>query len=161
MTVISRRSFIGSGIAVAALSGCARSGAGAGRGALAAIVPVMLAGALATDPAVRAQQIAAATRGFDAAVAGLPPLVQAELGQLFALLANPLTRFLATGIAGPLENASPASIERALNGWRFSPIPKLRAAYDALHQLIFAAWYGQPMSWAAIRYPGPPSPAGR
>jgi hypothetical protein len=32
----------------------------------------------------------------------------------------------------------------------------LRSAYDALHQLVFAAWYGNPRSWPAIGYAGPP-----
>ena len=31
-----------------------------------------------------------------------------------------------------------------------------RTAYDALHQIIFAAWYGNPRSWPAIGYAGPP-----
>ena len=31
-----------------------------------------------------------------------------------------------------------------------------RSAYDALHQLILAAWYGNGRSWAGIGYPGPP-----
>jgi hypothetical protein len=30
------------------------------------------------------------------------------------------------------------------------------AAYDALHDLTFAAWYGDARAWPAIGYPGPP-----
>jgi hypothetical protein len=33
----------------------------------------------------------------------------------------------------------------------------LRSAYDALHQIVLAAWYGNPRSWPAIGYGGPPS----
>jgi hypothetical protein len=32
----------------------------------------------------------------------------------------------------------------------------LRVAYFALHELVFAAWYGDPQSWPRIGYPGPP-----
>jgi hypothetical protein len=154
-----RSSFLGGAIAATALSACSAEPpvAAGSEAALAAIVPVVLAGSLAADPLARRRQVEAAIAGFDAAVAGLPPLVQAEIGRLFGLLRNPLTRAIATGIAAPLASASPMEVERFLNSWRFSSIEPLRAGYDALHQLIFAAWYGNPIAWPAIGYPGPPA----
>jgi hypothetical protein len=32
-----------------------------------------------------------------------------------------------------------------------------RTAYDALHQLTFAAWYANPRTWPSIGYPGLPA----
>ncbi len=121
---------------------------------VAAIAPVMLAGALpAQRPGVAARDLA----GVEQAIAGLPPAVRKELDELFALLAfAPTPRSarrhtvaVARGIAG---------IDRAfLDRWRDSRLGLLRSAYDALHQLVFAAWYGNPRAWAAIGYAGPPT----
>ena len=54
------------------------------------------------------------------------------------------------------RDASPAEVRRFLDRCRGSSTKLLRAAYDALHQLTFGAWYGNPASWAAIGYGGPP-----
>jgi hypothetical protein len=32
----------------------------------------------------------------------------------------------------------------------------LQQGYQALHDLVLAAWYARPDSWPAIGYPGPP-----
>jgi hypothetical protein len=122
------------------------------RAILAAIGPVMLAGALPAG----GTGTNAFIEGFDTAVAGLPPHVQGELAQLFMLLKNGVLRVLATGVMHPWHEASQEEIARFLTAWRYSGIVKLRAGYDALHQLTLAAWYGNPVSWSAIGYPGPP-----
>jgi hypothetical protein len=119
---------------------------GEDRAILAAIVPAM----------IPAANVMATIEGFDTAVAGLTPSVQAEIAQLFTILRVPLVRLLATGIVTPWSQASVADVSAFLTRWRFSPILKLRAAYDALHQLTLAAWYGSSAAWPAIGYPGPP-----
>jgi hypothetical protein len=40
--------------------------------------------------------------------------------------------------------------------WQASRVSLLRSAYGGLHQLLLAAWYGNPLAWQAIGYPGPP-----
>jgi hypothetical protein len=55
------------------------------------------------------------------------------------------------------SEASPAAVDAFLSRLKDSRIALLRAAYDALHQLVFAAWYGQPRAWSAIGYDGPPT----
>jgi hypothetical protein len=167
---MNRRRWIGSGLAAAALL----IGAGAvyefqrdpapddsfhfralgneDRGILAAIGPVILAGSL--PPA--ADDVRAMIEGFDTAIAGLTPSVQAEVAQLFMLLRVAPLRMAATGVMKPWHLASNDDIRRFLNGWRYSNIEKLRSAYDALHQLAYGAWYGNPRSWGATGYPGPP-----
>jgi hypothetical protein len=122
-----------------------------------AILPVMLADALpATAPAHDAA-VAQTLAGVDLEIAGLPPSAQAELAQLFALLALPPIRLGLARVAAPWPEAAPADVRRFLDRWRESSWTLLRSAYDALQQLIYAAWYGNPQSWPAIGYTGPPA----
>jgi hypothetical protein len=124
---------------------------------IAAIVPVMLAGALPVETKSRAEAIRETVAGVDRTVIGLPPAAQKELAQLFALLAFTPGRLALARISAPWDQASPDEVADFLERWRNSGFTLLRSAYDALHQLIFAAWYGNPVSWAAIGYGGPPS----
>ena len=124
------------------------------RAIVAAIAPVMLADALpANDPVFLQQTVA----GVEQAIAGLPPAVRKEVDQLFALLSFAPTRALIAGIWSPWDEASAASIGAFLDRWRGSRLALLRSAYGALHQLVFAAWYGNSNAWPAIGYGGPPS----
>ena len=124
---------------------------------VAAIVPVFLAGALPTDASSRADAIRATVSDVDAAVAGLPPSMQAVLALLFTLLSIAPARWLLAGMASEWSAAAPAEVASAIERWRASRITLLRSAYDALHQLILGAWYGNPRAWDAIGYPGPPN----
>jgi hypothetical protein len=123
---------------------------------LGAIVPVMLAGALPDAAGARRQAIADTVRGIDIAIAGLAPNAQDELRQLFALLALPPARLAIARVSEPWNRASEADVRACLDRFRGSSLMLLRSAYGALHQLTFAAWYGNPASWARIGYPGPP-----
>ena len=123
---------------------------------IAAIVPVLLDGALPAETAARQAAVAETVAGVARAVGGLPPAAQKELAQLFALLALPPTRFALAGVTTPWAEAGPAEVAAFLERWRGSGWMLLRSAYDALHQLILAAWYGNPRSWPDIGYPGPP-----
>lgn len=117
------------------------------RAIIAAIAPVM------TGLSV---PVAEVVRGFDVAVAGLPLAVQAEVHQLLGLLRFPVTRALVAGIWHPWHAANAEEIAAFLTRWRYSNLAKLRSAYDALHQLVMAAWYGNNAAWTAIGYSGPP-----
>jgi hypothetical protein len=120
-----------------------------------AMVPAFLAGAL-PDGAQRHEAIREATDGVAAAVRGLPPHAQKELAQLFALLAFAPTRIAMAGLWPDWSHATTAEVDAVLVRWQTSRLSLLRSAYDALHQLILAAWYGNPRAWAAIGYAGPP-----
>lgn len=127
---------------------------------LAAIVPAMLDGAL---PAAGLERTAAVRETVDhvgRAIAGLPPASRDELGRLFALLALPVGRRVFAGVEAPWRDAGVAEVQRFLDAWRSSGWALKRSAYDALHQLILAAWYGNPRAWGAIGYPGPPALGG-
>lgn len=124
---------------------------------LLAIAPVMLAGALPAPQAARAAALDDILAGVDLAVSGLAPATQGEVRQLFDLLEMSAGRVLAAGVWDPWPEASRDTIASFLDDWRTSWIGMFRTAYLALHELIMAAWYGNPNSWAAIGYGGPPT----
>jgi hypothetical protein len=123
---------------------------------VAAIVPVMLDGALPNPPSDRAAAVDETVDGVGLAIAGLAPAAQDELAQLFALLAFAPARIALAQVTAPWRDASPATINAFLDSWRDSRWQLQRSAYDALNDLILAAWYGNERSWPAIGYPGPP-----
>ena len=121
-----------------------------------AVVPVLLAGTLPEGAVKKRQAIADTVRGIDVAVAGLSPTAQDELRQLFALLALPPARLAIARVSEPWNQASEAEVRAFLDRFRGSSLTLLRSAYAALHQLTFAAFYGNAESWPRIGYPGPP-----
>jgi len=124
------------------------------RAVVAALVPVVLAGALA--PEQPQSTLSRVTDGVLGAIAGLPPAAQAEIDELFALLSFAPTRFLIAGVHNDWRRASAAQIRRFLDRWRGSRFELPQAGYHALNQLILAAWYTDPQAWPATGYPGPP-----
>lgn len=134
-----------------------RAAADPRRQILAAVIPVMLAEALPSEPQVRAEALEATLDGVEAAIAGMPPAAQQEIGELFDLLAFGPTRWLLTGIGGAWNEASEAELGRFLARWRHSFWSLPQAGYQALHQIILGTWYSQPRAWAAIGYGGPPA----
>ncbi|QEL55362.1 twin-arginine translocation signal domain-containing protein [Chromobacterium paludis] len=114
---------------------------------VAALAPVMLG--------LSGLPLADVVAGVDRAVAGLPPAARAEVRQLFDLLGNRWARRWLAGVRSPWSQAAPAELAAFLQGWRSSRFLLLRSAYQGLHQLINAAWYGNPASWAAIGYQQP------
>ncbi len=141
------------GTLLLALGGCA---APADRGsAIRAIAAAILDGVVPASGPARDAALARAVQGVDVAIAGLPPAVQGEVSQLFGLLEFPLTRRFVAGV-GPWERASVPEVAAFLERWRTSNATLLRSGYQALHQLVYAGWYGANDAWPAIGYPGPP-----
>jgi hypothetical protein len=123
---------------------------------VAAFVPVVLAGSLPEEVEARARAIREVVEAFDRAVSGLNPAVQGEVDQLFSILRFAPSRIAFTGLWSPVEESSAEEVAAFLTRWRHSRFEIQRAGYQALTQLIQAAWYDNPSSWAAIGYPGPP-----
>ncbi len=121
---------------------------------LRAIADTMLDGALPADG--RGAALTDAVAGVGAAVAGLPPAVQREVQQLFALLEIPLGRAFAAGVRAPWSRASRTDVAAFLERWRTSNALLFRSGYQALHQLVMAGWYGNDLAWQATGYSGPP-----
>ena len=171
MRSVSRRRFIQAGLAGAALLALARwidrpvDAASApyrfldARGArtVAALVPVVLAGALPGEEGARKAAIAEVVAGFDRAVAGLAVPVQAEIGELFSFLHTAPLRVAFAGLWKPVDESTPAQLRDFLLRWRDSRFDLQRASYRAITQLMQAAWYGNSSSWPLIGYPGPPA----
>lgn len=126
----------------------------AGRDLLTAVVPALLGPALPTAPAPRQRAIEATVERVQAAIAGLPLAAQGELQDLFGLLALAPARHLLAGLPA-WRDASPEQLDSFLQDWRLHRFAKLRAGYQALHDLVIGSWYAEPSSWAVIGYPGP------
>ncbi|MBS3916852.1 MAG: twin-arginine translocation signal domain-containing protein [Sulfuritalea sp.] len=123
---------------------------------IAAIVPAILAGALPESDEARKKAIAQTVESVGIAIAGLSAASQKELEELFTLLGIAPLRMLLAGVWPRWEEASPTEVSEFLQGWRGSRLELLRSAYAALHDLVLGAWYGNPDTWEAIGYPGPP-----
>jgi len=121
-----------------------------------AIVPVLLGSALPADPAERGNAVDETIANVALAIGGLPPSSQKELAELFSLLGLTPTRIAVARVNSPWTQASPEEVAAFLDRWRTSDWKLLRSAYDALHQLVYAAWYSNPRAWASIGYDGPP-----
>ncbi len=161
------------GAALLALASCTRSSAprsgyadgkhryrmlsDADRELFAAVVAAMLASALPSAAAERQRAVVETVRGVDVAIAGLTPRVAGQLQQLFGLLEFAPARGLTAGVWTSWVDATPGEVARFLTRWRFSSVALFRSGYQALHQLVMAAWYGNSASWNAIAYPGPPA----
>jgi hypothetical protein len=126
-----------------------------------ALAGVVLAGALPPSPTARSEALREVVDAFDRAVSGLAPAIRDEIGQLLGLLRFRPARYAFTGIWAPLHEAPPAEIAAFLARWRESRFDLLRAGYQAITQLLQAAWYDNPRAWPAIGYPGPPALASR
>ena len=167
---VSRRTFIFAGaLGVAALAAVRywpRSSSEATRGLrvldadgatiMTAIIPVLLDDALPPEPAARARAVRETVENVDRAIGGLSPHQIGEIGHLFTLLALPPVRWALTRSTHAWQDATSDEVDACLSRLRDSRIGLLRAAYDALHQLVFGAWYGNPRAWAGIGYDGPP-----
>lgn len=126
-------------------------------GVVRALVPAVLAGALPTQESARADSIDEVVEAFDRALMGLSPAVRGEIGDLLSLLRYAPTRAALAGVWSSWEEADAQAVAGFLRRWRESPFAMQRAGYQALTQLIQAAWYGNARSWERIGYPGPPA----
>ena len=122
-----------------------------------ALAPALLDGALPDDGGERDAAVARTVAAVGAAIEGLPPATREELATLFALLASMPVRIFVAGMGGAWRDATVAEANGFLVRLQKSRWSVKRSAYDALHQLTFAAWYADPQTWPAIGYPGPPA----
>ena len=122
-----------------------------------AIIPALLDGALPDDLTERRVAIEDTVGAVGTAIAGLPPAAREELSALFALLAFAPVRVAFADVAAEWPEASVTTTNAFLVRLQKSRWSVKRTAYDALHQLTFAAWYANPRTWTSIGYPGPPT----
>ncbi|MEO8137578.1 MAG: hypothetical protein ABI831_26795, partial [Betaproteobacteria bacterium] len=124
---------------------------------LGAVAPVLLAGAIAVEPAQRTAQLAQTAQGVKSIIASFPPAVRDEVLELFRLLDIRVARRVLTGISDDWHNADPREVGEFLERWRHSPFALLQSGYFALHDLVLGAWYAGDSNWGPLAYPGPPN----
>lgn len=124
---------------------------------ISAVAPSMLEGAFPEHGSPGYEEaVRKVVARVDATISGLTPSMQDEVGELFSVLNFPPTRMFVAGVWKPWTEAGRAEITSFLESWQKSRFQLLRSGYDALHELITAAWYSNPETWASIGYPGPP-----
>lgn len=79
-----------------------------------------------------------------------------ELNQLLMLFENALANFLFGLRTTPFTKLSPEEQQAVLNEWMTSSLPLRRTGYLALRTIVMSAYYGNPQTWPATKYPGPP-----
>lgn len=168
MPVLRRRTLLTAGITAGTLlalaggtlawlrPGLAADGAlaPAGREVFGAVARAVLDGMLPPPPAQEAA-LAALLDRLDATLQGLPPALQAEVGEMLTLLASPPGRLLLTGLRRDWPDASNAEMTETLHALRRSSLALRQQLYRALRDLVNAAWFADPAAWARIGYPGP------
>lgn len=123
---------------------------------IAAIASAILAGSLPEESSARQIAINEVVEAFDRTIMGLSPAIQAEVRQLLSLLTLGFTRRFVVGLGDDWPNTSQADIHAFLERWRHSRFALLQQGYQALVRVTLACWYGNPLSWGAIGYRGPP-----
>lgn len=126
----------------------------AGRDVFGAVARAVLSGLLPPPPAQEAA-LAALLDRLDATLQGLPPALQAEVGEMLTLLASPPGRLLLTGLRSDWPDASAGEVTETLHALRRSSLAVRQQLYRALRDLVNAAWFADPSAWSPIGYPGP------
>ncbi len=130
----------------------------AGRELFAAVARGVLDGLL-PDPAAEAdahrRALADHLDRLQATIAGLPPVTQAEIAQLAALLLHPAGRFALTGLTTDWAQADASALRETLQALRHSRLALRQQVFHALRDLTNGAWFADPAAWPAIGYPGP------
>jgi hypothetical protein len=121
--------------------------AGAARGLLDGIIP--------PEGAQRAAAIADLLTRIDGLIANLPSHAQAELSQLLALLASAPGRRAFAGLTSPWADATTQQVQDALQAMRVSRVSLRQQGYQALHDIVGAAYFSGESTWALLGYPGP------
>ena len=85
----------------------------------------------------------------------LPAHVQAELSQLFGLLATAAGRRGIVGLSPSWEDATVAETSAALQSMRASGTELRIQAYQGLHDIVLVPYFSGEESWKTIGYPGP------
>ncbi|WP_411993621.1 twin-arginine translocation signal domain-containing protein [Agarivorans sp. DSG3-1] len=114
-----------------------------------ALIPAFLEGGVAADDKPALQRVLA---NIDHAFAVLEPHTQAELRQLLDLLQSRGGWLLLSAGASQLSQLTLQQKLQILQQWQQHYLQLLRQAYQGLHELIMAAWYGDPVSWDQLNY---------
>lgn len=95
-------------------------------------------------------------KAVDAIMAMVDDSSRVELNQLLMLFENALPNFLFGLRTTPFTQMSPDEQQAVLNEWMTSRLALRRTGYLALRTIVMSAYYGNPATWPATGYPGPP-----
>jgi hypothetical protein len=126
----------------------------AAREVFAAVGQAVLDGSLPRGPA-REPAVVALVQHVEGLVGTLPPHAQSELSQLLAILASAPGRYALAGLQADWREALLPHVQSALQGMRTSGSTIKRQAYQALHDIVGAAYVSDPSVWKVLGYPGP------
>jgi hypothetical protein len=126
----------------------------AGRALYAAVARAVLGPLLPGDAARAQPQLDGHLTRLEAAIAGMPTAVQAEIDELTTILASAPGRLALVGLARPWAEASPAEVEAALRALRLSKLGLRQQVYQALRELTNAAFFADASTWSLMGYDG-------
>ena len=115
----------------------------------------ILAGTLPVDAGPNQIAVNALLDRVDAFIAGAPEHVQAELSQLLGLLSTAAGRRGVIGLSPGWHEATVPEIAAAFQTMRSSSVSLRVQVYQALHDIVSAAYFSGQESWAVLGYPGP------
>lgn len=126
----------------------------AGRDLFSAVARAVLGDILPPDAEARSQALAAHLTRVEAAIAGMPPALQAEVDELITIASSAPGRLLLVGLASEWSAASVAEVTAALQSMRVSRLGLRQQAFQGLRELTNAAYFAEPGIWPALGYPG-------
>ena len=115
----------------------------------------ILDGTLPKEPVASQAALSSLLERIDALVQALPPHAQAELSQLLGLLETGVGRRTLAGLAPDWRSASVLEVQQALQSMRSSRLGLRLQSYQALHEIVGAAYFSDASTWPALGYPGP------
>lgn len=119
------------------------------------VARAILDGTLPREPAERQAALAGLIERIDALVQALAPHAQAELSQLLGILGTGVGRRALAGLAADWRSASVAEVQQALQSMRASRLALRLQSYQALHDIVGAAYFSDASTWPTLGYPGP------
>lgn len=128
-----------------------------GREVFRAVGRAVLDGILPAEGSASEAVLARHLDRLDAAISAFPPATRAEISQLLSLLAAAPGRITVAGLHAPWSTATVEQLQAALDSMRRSTLTLRQQAYHALRDLTNAAYFSEPLTWAALGYPGPRS----
>ena len=120
-----------------------------------AVGRALLDGSLPAGTDARRAALLSLLDRIDALVASLPPHAQSELSDLLALLATSPGRAWLAHVPVAWGEAGTVQLQQALHEMQVSSLSLARQAYQALHDIVEAAYFSEPATWQLLGYPGP------
>lgn len=119
------------------------------------VARAILDGTLPQEPVAAQAALAGLLQRIDALVQALPPHAQSELSQLLGILGIGVGRRTLAALAPDWRSASVAEVQQALQSMRTSRLALRLQSYQALHDIVGAAYFSDASTWPALGYPGP------